>query len=103
MESFPSTRWPQEQWSSSQQEVLATTKTSPIKAGLFGLYAQIKVDNVDLQKDLFSKKEIATREQARLLPSIALKQGTLKMPVLEPIVDGGKHHQISGLFKSHSI
>ena len=52
----------QKQGTSSQQGTLSATQNSPLKEGLFGLYSQIKENNVDFNKTLFPKKYIKTSQ-----------------------------------------
>ena len=90
LKSFPSIVWLQEKGSCSQKGDSTETQTSLVNDGLFGVYAQIKDDNIDLQKAMFPKKEIATTEHARLLSMLDFRQCTMKMEILEPIVPRGK-------------
>ena len=83
---FSSTIWPQGKGTSSQQGDFSTARTSLVKVGQVGLYAHIKEDNVDLKKTLFPKKDIDMDHEFRIISSADFHKGTLKLDILEPIV-----------------
>ena len=99
LENFPFAVWPQGHRTSSLSGSLSTTQTSLVKVGLFGLYHQIKEDNVDLRKILFPKKDIDMGHQEKMIFSLYFIQGTLKLAILDKIPTEGK--KILQITKQH--